>query len=787
MAARDLRSGSLVVFGLALLTLLLAAPEPVSAQNDGRIVGQVVDVNTGQPLPMAAVRIRDLGRTQGTDAEGRFTFEGLPARAYRLVGELLGYAPNEIQVVVEPGATTEVTLQLRYSPIHLPGVVVTGTGRERGAADLYRPTSVLSGAELDRSLASSVPATLARVPGFSAQYNGPGATRPTIRGMGGDRVLMLEDGQRTGDLYQTASDHGVMVEPLTARRMEVVRGPAGLLYGSNALGGVVNVIRDDVPRVRLSRFQSTASTHMESVNDGITGGLLMEGPAGPLNLRSEFTARFMGDTRTPEGTLESSDTEVYNASIGASVAESWGFAGVSYRYYDNQYGVPGEFAGELIPGAHPGGVDIEATRHLGRFRAAYQRPILGFFQSAELDANITRYIHDEIEAFIDGDAIPGSQFRQTSGEVNLMADHDHTGHDHPTGIVRAEGALGVSFQGRDLWAGGANPGTRSGHEWSLAAFGYEEFAWEVFRLQLGARYDFRRVAPADLSDLVIRTTERRIEKPVSERTFHSFSGSVATLRDFGDGWTVGASLARSFRTPSIEEMFSEGPHLADFSFDIGSPDLDPEIGVGVDLFLRGNRPGLSVEVATYLNRVSNYIFYLQTGETVRVIREGARPRVTPVYEAQGTDARFVGAEGRVQWEAMPGFILDGTVSYTRAQRTDDADPLPQIPPLSFSGEARYENQRWFVSASLDGARAQDRIPGPVEIGDITELPENPTDGYGLVHLGGGVNFNSGAFRHSVSLQVRNVTDAVWRDHLSRIKDIAPQPGRNIQLTYRVRY
>ena len=772
---------------LALGLILAGTADEARALQEGEITGQVVNAGTGEPIAAATIRIRGLTRTQVSDSEGRFRFSGLTPRSYRVVAELIGYQPLEEQVTVEGGETIHIEFALVSSPIHLPGIVVTGTGRERGAADLYRPTSILSGAELDRALAGSVPQTLERVPGFSAQYNGPGAARPSIRGMSGDRVLMLEDGQRTGDLYQTASDHGVMVEPLTARRMEVVRGPAGLLYGSNALGGVVNVIRDDIPRLRMDRLSATVSSQYESVNDGITGGLLLEGPTGPLSLRGELTSRRMGDTQTPEGPLETTGLAVTNASVGASAIRDWGFTGASYRYYDSAYGVPGEFAGELIPGAHPGGVDIEATRHLGRFRASYQRPFLGFFQSAELDANLTRYIHDEIEAFIGGEAIPGSQFRQTSGEINLMADHDHTGHDHPTGILRAEGALGFSFQARDLWAGGTNPGTRSGSEWGLAAFGYEEFEWTRFRLQLGARYDYRSITPGDLSDLDIRTQERRILKPVSERSFHSFSGSVAGLWSFTPDWIGGLSVARSFRNPSIEEMYSEGPHVADFSFDIGSPDLDPEVGLGLDLFLRGNQPGLSTEIAAYVNWIDNYIFYLQTGETVRVIREGARPRVTPVYETQGSDALFVGAEGRIQWEAFNGFIIDATASYTRAERRSDADPLPQIPPFSVNTELRYERDGTYGSLTFDHSSAQNRVPGPVEIGEIVERPELPTDAYTLVHLGAGRGFTAGGLRHDVTLQVRNLTDAVWRNHLSRIKDIAPQPGRNLQLTYRLRY
>ena len=758
-----------------------------SGSQEGTLHVTVTDAETGEPLPATTVRLQGQNRGGITDARGELTLENLSARPYTVVVERLGYQVRRESVEVVAGEGVELHVTLVSSPIQMGAVVVTGTARERGLGEVYRPTTSISGTELQRNLAASVPATLQSVPGFAVQYNGPGAASPTIRGMGGDRVLMLEDGQRTGDLYSSASDHGVMVEPISAQRMEVVRGPAGLIYGSNALGGVVNVVREEVPRSMPSALTGTLSSQYESVNTGVGGGAVVTGPLGPLVFRLEGTGRRADDTRTPAGTLEKTDMRVFNLSAGLSRVADWGFAGFSVRHYDNVYGVPGEFDGELIPGGHPGGVDIEATRTSGRFQSAYQEPFFGFFGSAQLDANVTRYVHDEIEGLIDGQAVVGARFRQTSGEVNLTVHHDHTLHDHPGEEVRAEGALGVSFQGRDLEAGGSSPGTRSGSEWALAAFGFEEFQWGALRFQAGLRYDHRQITPARTDSLVVRTQERRISKPVTDRSFGALSGSVATLWDFAPDWTLGASLARSFRNPAIEELYSDGPHLADFSFDIGSPDLESEVGLGADLFLRADRPDLSVELAAFVNRVRDYIFYMQTGETVRVFREGVPPRVTPVFEAMGEDADFMGVEGRVQWEALRRLVLDGTVSYTRAERRADGDPLPFIPPLSGKAEVRYEGNPVFGSVGIDFSASQNRVPRPIQVGDIQERPQEPTDGYGFLNAGIGWRHQGPQFNHTVTLQVKNLTDREWHDHLSRIKEVAPQPGRNLQLTYRVHF
>ncbi len=766
---------------------------PVTAQSSllgeqGTLEVRAYDSESGDPL--AAVSVQVLGQNRGglTDGTGVTLIGNLQPRQYTISLGRLGYMPVERDITVEDGETVRLEVGMVRSPIQLGGVVVTGTGRERGAGQVYRPVTSLSATELQRNLSSSVSATLESVPGLAVQYNGPGAASPTIRGMSGDRILMLEDGHRTGDLYSTASDHGVMVEPISAQRMEVVRGPAGLLYGSNALGGVVNVIRDDVPRSMPPGFTGTVSSQYESVNDGVSGGAVVRAPAGPFALRFEATARNAGNTRTPAGTMDRTELEVYNLAAGASWIPDWGFVGGAFRYYDSAYGVPGEFDGVLLPGGHPGGVDIEARRTAGRFRAAYLQPVFGFFDSVELDGVVTRYLHDEIEGIVGGERVIGACFEQTSGEANLIARHDHTIHDHTDEPIRAEGAIGASFQGRDMWAGCASPGTRSAEEWSLAGFGYEEFGLHRFRLQVGGRFDYRSISPARTDSIVVRTQERRITKPVTDRSFGSFSGSIATLWDFSSDWTLGASIARSFRNPSVEELYSDGPHLADFSFDIGSPELGSEVGTGFDLFLRGTRRDLGVELAAYYNRVDGYIYYLQTGETVRVIRDGVPPRVTPVFEARGDDADFLGLEGRVQWEVFPDIVLDGTVSYTRAERRADSDPLPFIPPLGGRIEVRYEGSSLFGSLGMDLKASQNRVPRPVQIGDLSELPQEPTDGYGTVNAGlGWRHSGGGGLSHTVTLDMKNLTDREVYDHLSRLKEIAPQPGRNIQIAYRVHF
>lgn len=680
------------------------------------------------------------------------------------------YAATDEKTASEPKKTMEE-------------IVVTG----RTYSDVFRPSTRLSGRALQQTLRSSIPESLASIPGFAVEYNGPGAASPSIRGLAGDRVLMLEDSFRTGDLYWSASDHGVMAEAVTAESIEVVRGPAGLLYGANALGGVVNVRRGDIPRALPDGLTGTVTSQFESVNLGFSQGASVQGAVGPLAFRIEESTRQAGISQTPRGPLEGTDLDALGAAAGVSWLPDWGRAGASFRYYRNNYGVPGEFNGTLIPGGHPGGANVEARRFAGRAGLAYDGAFAGVFDQLEIDGSFTRYLHDEVEGVIDNRRALGAQFEQTTVETKIIARHFRA--DQPSSGLgaRFEGAVGLTFLHQDLLAGGASPGTRSGDAWTLGVFAYEELLWAPLRFQLGFRYDRQDTTPVSNTPIEVRTAERQISKDVSPRTFDSLSGSMATLWEFADRWTLGTSVARSFRAPTLQELYSDGPHLADFSFDIGSPNLAPETGLGIDVFLRAELPALSLEVAAYSNWVNDYIYYVGTGETKRVIREGSRPVDTPVFEAQAVDALFVGTEGRVEWRVGWGVVLDVTASYTRASNRVAEDPLPFIPPLSGRAHLRYEGSVFFGALGVQFAADQNRVPRAVAVGDTVARPQEPTVGYTLFNANAGFRMVWGHTEHTVTTELANITDSVWRDHLSRTKDVAPQPGRNFHVTYRVNF
>lgn len=693
------------------------------------------------------------------------------------------------------------------------------TAVQGSGISLARPTSVLEGRALDRRLAPSIAATIAGEPGVTSRSNGPMATQPVIRGLSGDRVLVLEDGQRTGDIATTAPDHAVTIDPMTARRVEIIRGPAGLLFGSNSLGGVVNVVRDDVPVERLSRRLSATFTGQgESVNDGGVAHGAVRGGVGPLAWRVSGSWRTAGDTRAPQGILPFSDLRGHDVGAGVALVDlptshgTWRVGG-ALRDVTSTYGVPASFAGVVLPGAHDGGVYVDLSRRSGRVDASWRAsadptPPSWWPRLTQANAS-TQFVRFE-QSELERGGFVGTRFGQ------LMANGDALVQYERRAGVPVRGSAGAWGQWRDFRAEGSFTGTRPGVLRSAALFAMEEweldalFGGRAVRWQWGARWDAARIVPLD-------STETAFVRDVRTRSFSSPTGSVGLTVGAGGGVTLGASVARAFRPPAIEELFSAGPHLATYAYEVGNPQLREERGTGVDLFARFTRTTATGEVSVFSMRVDDFIYQQPlvdavTGEPVR----DRRLRRYNVYRAEQADARLHGAEGRLTWRVprVRGLTLDGTVSWvqgtqrlvpaiTGASPANAWAPLPAMPPLRSRAQARWENARWSITGTLEGAARQGRVPpAPATIGRTTcDLrssqamagPDAPallpaefcaTNGWLLAHTSASRRWFLGGHLHEVTMSVENVFDADWRDHLWRAKQVAPQPGRNLRVFYR---
>jgi len=724
--------------------------------------GVVRDSASGTPLAAAVVRLVALHREVRTHEDGRFELGLVPAGEHALVVQRIGYRAERRMIRV---ASAPVTLEivLAEAPMQVAATVVTGQISERGAADALSTTSVLADAALDRRLDGTIGATVAGLPGVSVGRMGPATARPVVRGMGGDRVLILEDGMRPGDLSSSSMDHGVAIEALTAERVEVVRGPMSLLYGSSALGGVVNVIREEIPTTVVDHLHGTFISQLSSGNTGVTSGAVLEAPLGALAVRVEGSARRDGDVRTPVGVLANTGATALNGGLAASLVRPWGYVGVSYRVYDNAYGLPGGFVG-----AHPGGVDIEMRRHTVRADADWHGDV-GIVESARATLTFTDYRHDEVT----GSGSVSTRFAQlmTVGEAVLR-------HRPVAGGIT--GAWGLRMQYRDVALSGALR-TPSTADWSAGLFAVEEVQLGRTHAQAGVRYDLGRFIPLEEADVVVGG----VATPAEPRTFGSLSASVGVLRELGGGFRIGSNLSRSFRTPDFNELYSDGPHLAAYSYDVGNPRLGQEVGVGVEAFVRLERERVRAEVAAFSNGMRGYIFARNVGE---LGRQGERWKFQYVNE----DARLSGAEADLSWTLREHLVLDATASLVHGTiaGTRDTIPgigeepdriesrfLPFIPPLNGRIGLRHETAAWSAGGAVRWAGTQERL------GDF----ETRTAGYAALDLSVGRRFLLRGRLHALTLRIDNALDAEIRDHLSRTKLIIPDMGRNVALLYRVQF
>lgn len=763
-----------VAFALAVAALVPSGN--AVGQERGTIVGVVAEAGGG-PLAAAHVELVESHRSETTGVDGSFAFTGVLPGTHTLKVQRIGYAPRQVVVQVNGSGPAEVRIELQVAAVQFEEIVVTGTITSRAGQDVLSPTSVVAAAELERKLDATIAATLADEPGVAVTGMGPATARPVIRGMGGDRIVMLEDGVRSGDMSSTSADHAVAIDPLTAQRLEVVRGPMSLLYGSSALGGVVNVVREEVPRTVPDHFHGAVVAQAQSVNTGGTIGGFGVVPIGRWAARFEGSGRASGDVSTPAGTLDNTDTRAFNLAAGIGRRIGTAHFGGSYRFFDSHYGIP-DGAHEHHDGddeeeeeeAHAHNVHVEMRRHSAR--AELDLHDVALFEEIEITGSYTNYTHREIE---EGGEI-GTEFFQDVAGLNVLARHGLLG-------PISTGAVGFSAQYRDIETGGelSTPSTR---DYSAAVFVVEEVGTGPLRLQAGARYDFARYEPRGTTSIDVGG----VLVPVRDREFGAFSGSLGLLYEVSDPVRIGVSVARAYRTPDFNELYTSGPHLAANSFDVGDPELEAEIGTGIDAFVRYRGSRLQAELAAFRNQLDGYVFPSSRGRTV----EGADG--LPLFQYTNEDARFVGIEGGLDWSVTERLVLEATGSIVRAEFTNDRAPIPVfedgdttfveasrhpplIPPANGRLALRYETPDWFAGVGGRFAAKQDRT------GDF----EEPTAAYAIADLTAGVRFLRGGRLHTVTLRVDNLFDTEYRDHLSRIKEIMPQPGIGVSVLYRLSF
>ncbi|MGK2910862.1 MAG: TonB-dependent receptor [Sphingobium sp.] len=656
----------------------------------------------------------------------------------------------------------------------------------RDRSDILSGVSVIQGAELTQRLRPTIGETLSRTPGVSATSFGPNASRPVLRGLQGERVRVLTDGIGSIDVSNTSVDHAVVVNPLLAERIEVLRGPEALQYGSSAIGGVVNVIDKRIPRnvpdepIHIDALATYGSAANERSGGGAVdvpigdkfvvhadgsylktddlriGGYALSPEARRTALASsqltpdpaaEEPVDFAGNAAI-RGKLPNSSGKTWTAGIGAALITETGNLGISYSHYDSVYGIPVRYATQ--PGDEQEAPRLDLKQDRFDLRAEVQTGG-GLFQTIRARAAYATYRHFELEP--DGSVGTAFYNKGLEGRVEFVQ----------TDRGAWKGASGVQYFSRDFNVVGEEAFLPKNSTQQLGFFTLQQLDYGKLKLEAGARYENSRLSA--------KPTAEQTQFFNGKRTFNTVSGSVGASYGLFDGWRAGVSLSRTVRAPSAEEMFANGPHAGTEAFEIGNPDFKTERSYGAEAVLRGKGAGYTFEASVYHDWFSNFIYEDLTGD----VEDGL-----PVYQALQADARYYGFEVQGSLDIAKfgeaTLVADGLADYVHANIVS-VGPAPRIPPLRLLGGLGVNSPRIDGRVEVEWTDSQKRVSGL----------ETPTANFTLVNAS--VNLRPWGDERPLSfaLSANNIFDVDARRHASFLKDFAPLSGRDVRVTARVSF
>ncbi|NKE65259.1 TonB-dependent receptor [Ramlibacter sp. RBP-2] len=588
---------------------------------------------------------------------------------------------------------------------------VTITGNPLGGSDLVAPAAQLSGTGLTVRSQSTLGETLNQLPGVSSTYFGPNASRPVIRGLDGDRIRILSNGGTALDVSNLSYDHAVAADPLAMERIEVLRGPAALLYGGNAIGGVVNVIDNRIPRQPGEGVLGKADLGYATGGREKNAAAMVETGNSRLGLHVDAFRRRHGDVRVPaalgctqggvnrvEARICNSGSEADGGAVGGSLFFDRGYLGASATTYDSSYGAVAE--DEVTIGMRSNRYSLEGELRPG-----------GLVQSVKARAGHADYRHTEYEA-----AEAGTVFRNRGNDLRLEARHAKLG--------SLEGVLGLQVESARFSADGTEAFAPYSRTRQRALFLYEELATGWGKFTFGGRAEHVQVA-SEGSPLVARFA------PAS-RSFNPGSASVGVLWNVAPRWQVTGNLAHSQRAPKDYELYADGPHVATGAYEVGSADLGKERSTHAEAGVQWKDGASSLRVNAFSSRFANYIALLGTGRLRDAdgggaggtgaadcgdgtsLESGCSAEVMPEMAYQGVRATFRGVEasGTMRaWDAA-GHTVDVELrgDLVRAMNRSIGQPLPRIAPVRVGATGTWSRGPWSARLGFDHHAAQSRVP-----------------------------------------------------------------------------
>ena len=755
------------IASLVISAVLLPSPVVLRAQ---AISGTVQTAR--RPIVGATVRLLELDRIERTGAEGQFLFSNVPAGVYRLYVGVTGYASATDTITVTSG-TASVSFDLRESAIKLKEVVVSASPTARISDEQYQSTASKSLVEFQASPGTTFAEKISDLPGVAVRSLGSAPSRPILRGLGDNEVLILENGLRMGDLATFDPAHATPIEAIGVSQIDVVRGPATILYGPSTIGGIVNIITDIVPAVSDHAVSGTAAIEGNTVNGSGAGYINNVYSHGNQAFRVSVGGVRAENTRIPSGNYTDPGTgAVFNldrmpqtfdhsgeAGVGYGYQGDFGAFGIGGKHFEVNYGIPGVPPNPDFANVPPTTSRIAQRRNTVELRSLLNHGF-AFIDRVKLNASFNDYNHSEFPTAQDASGVSDPEAthfekRQLNGVLQLQ--------HQPLG--KLQGTLGLWTNVENMKIRGDEPLGPNSRTTGLAAYAYEEYpAADNTRLQAGLRYDYNKIQTRPDP----QSTDPNFQTLNASRLSNAVTASLGAIQTLTPELTGSLSLARSFRAPTVQELFANGLDAPSGTYTIGTSTLEPETGLGVDLSLKGNFANASFEISPYLNSIQHYIYGFLRGDTIQSF---------PVRQFGETNARLLGFDASVSVQPAQYIALRAAADYVNAEDTRQHVPLPFTPPLRGLLRATFQNSTYMGLIETRLAASQTRLGE----GDT------PTPGYAVVNVGVGMRFARQRVLNNISVHCDNVFNRVYRDNLSVIKDFIPQPARGFRLNYEASY
>jgi iron complex outermembrane receptor protein len=735
------------------------------AQSGGTISGKVTYTADQKPLHNATVQIVQLKRTVETDEGGNYKLENIPAGRYTLLAHFDGFSDVAKTIVLVTGANSTVDFSLNLVGVS-EQVTVTASGAEQSVFDSFQSVNSVSSNSIAQRAASAIGEVLEGESGVAKRSFGTGSSRPVIRGFDGDRVLVAQDGVRSGSLGSQSGDHGEPVDTLGVERIEIVKGPGTLLYGSNAIGGVVNAISNHEDSAH-DGFRGYATVLGGTANKqfGTSGGLEF----GYKNFMAWGNGSFQraDDYNTPLGKVPNSANRSTSASVGAGYFTEKGFLSGTFTYDKRRYGIPyaalfeaeeeeetegEELAAFALPTAPDEDIDLDLRSYNFRLSGGF-REIDSVITSGRFHFNYNKYQHKEIE-IADGIEEVGTVFDNKTASYRALLEQKP--------YRKLTGRFGFEGFYRDYQTVGAEQLIDGKVKQNMfSVFGLEELSFGRVSFQFGGRVEHNRYNAENTSLL--------------DRSFTGFSGAAGMRVGLWEGGAFVVNYTNSYRAPALEELYNFGPHIGTVTFEIGNQNLKRERANGIDFGLRHNSNRVRFETNFYYYRINNFVFLAFADEDED--REVDIEDGLPVANYTQADSQYLGAE--INFDASInqyfGVFFNGDV--VRAKLVDSDVNLPRIPPARMKVGMDFKFKGLNVRPEGVFVSSQEKL-----------FPlERRTGGYGLFNVGANYVIGSQHFAHIFGVTGYNLFDKEYRNHLSFIKDLTPEIGRGVRFGYTIRF